>query len=146
MPHLPAHVANAFLYRAQQDGITDVTPLKIQKLVYCMHGWHLATRNAPAVGELFEAWPYGPVLSALYHEFKQYGRSRIDGYASEVDPASGEYRTLMVTPEDKEFYEVFNPVWNRYKNMSGITLIGFNARTGYAVDYCARKGRFLFVQ
>jgi uncharacterized phage-associated protein len=63
-----------------------VTPLKIQKLVYCLHGWHLATRDSPVVGELFEAWPYGPVLSSIYHEFKKNGKNSIEEYAREIDP------------------------------------------------------------
>jgi uncharacterized phage-associated protein len=130
MPHLPAHVANAFLYRAKQDGISDVTPLKIQKLVYCLHGWHLATRNAPVVGELFEAWPYGPVLSSIYHEFKKNGKNSIQEYAREIDPMTGQYRPLMVAPDNKDFYALFDPVWQRYKNMSGIALSALTHAAG----------------
>ena len=122
MPYLPAHVANTFLYRASADGISDMSPLKMQKLVYCLNGWHLATRAAPVVGELFEAWPYGPVLSSLYHEFKKFGANPIQAYASEIDPRTGQYRPLMVTPDDKSFFAIFDPVWNRYKNKSGLEL------------------------
>lgn len=122
MPYKPAHVANAFLYRAKQEGVTDVDHLKIQKLVYLLHGWFLATRDAPAIGELFEAWPYGPVLSSLYHEFKTSGRKPIDGYAVDVDPASGEKNALMVNLSDRTFYDVFDRVWQRYKKYSGTYL------------------------
>jgi len=122
MPYVPAHVANSFLYRAKQEGIRDIDPLKIQKLVYVLHGWHLATRDSPAVGERFQAWPYGPVLSSLYHEFKSSGSNAIEGYAKEIDPVSGQYRSLMISPDDKSFQEVFNAVWNRYKGMSGLQL------------------------
>ncbi len=122
MLHLPSHVANSFLHRARHEGVTDIDPLKIQKLVYVLHGWHLATRGAPAVGENFEAWPYGPVLSSLYHEFKNFGSSPITNYATEIDPASGEYKSLMVNPANRPFYEVFDRVWDRYKNLSGLQL------------------------
>lgn len=122
MPCVPAHVANSFLYRANLEGIRDIDPLKIQKLVYCLHGWHLATRGVPAVGERFQAWPYGPVLSSLYHEFKANRSNAIQGYAREIDPATGAVRVLMVNPEDKSFQEVFEAVWNRYKNLSGLQL------------------------
>lgn len=122
MPHLPAHVANSFLFKAKAEGVCDIDPLKIQKLVYCLHGWHLATRNAPAVGERFQAWPYGPVLSSLYHEFKASGSKPIEAYATEVDPISGKYRSMMVALEDASFQEVFNAVWNRYKGLNGLQL------------------------
>jgi len=122
MPYVPAHVANSFLYRGAQEGVSDIDPLKIQKLVYCLHGWYLATRNVPAVGERFQAWPYGPVLASLYHEFKSNRDSAIQGYAREIDPVTGQNRSLMVSPEDKPFQEVFNAVWNRYKGMNGLQL------------------------
>ena len=140
MPYLPAHVANTFLYRARQEGISDVDPLKIQKLVYCLHGWHLATRDAPAIGELFQAWPYGPVLSSIYHEFKQYGSAPIASYAEEIDPSSGTSRSLMVNPDDSNFYEVFNAVWNRYKNLTGLQLSALTHAEGTPWSVARQRG------
>lgn len=122
MPYVPAHVANLFLYRAKQENVCDIDALKIQKLVYFLHGWHLAARDEPAVGERFQAWPYGPVLSSLYHEFKANGANPIKEYATEVDPVSGQNRSMMVSLEDKTFQQLFDAVWNRYKNYSGLTL------------------------
>jgi uncharacterized phage-associated protein len=140
MPNLPAHVANAFLYRARQEGVADIDPLKIQKLVYCLHGWHLATRDAPAVGELFQAWPYGPVLSSLYHEFKQFGSATIANYAEEIDPNSGVSRSLMVSPNDKAFYDVFDAVWTRYKNLNGIQLSALTHADGTPWSTARQRG------
>ena len=122
MPYKPAHVANAFLYRARQEGIGDMDKLKIQKLVYVQHGWFLATRDAPAVGELFEAWPYGPVLSSLYREFRAAGKQPIQGYAKDIDPETGEIKIYVVNRGDRYFYDVFDLVWDRYKKMSGLKL------------------------
>lgn len=42
MAQYPAYkVGNSFLYLAW-DEEEDVTPMKLQKLVYIAHGWHLA--------------------------------------------------------------------------------------------------------
>ncbi|MCY4300349.1 MAG: DUF4065 domain-containing protein, partial [Aestuariivita sp.] len=122
MPYKPTWVANAFLSSAKADGVNDIDQLKIQKLVYCLHGWYLAIRGEPVVGELYEAWPYGPVLSSLYHEFKWIGRKPIAVYATDIDPQTGEKRSLMVAKSDKDFYEVFDRVWDRYKGYTGIHL------------------------
>ena len=91
----PTWVANAFIQRAREEGV-PLDPLKLQKLVYCLHGWHLATRDAPAVGELFEAWPAGPVLSSLYQKFKKYRWRSIAEFASDIDPETGESKALTV--------------------------------------------------
>jgi len=129
MAYIPAHVANSFLFQARLEGILDIDPLKIQKLVYFLHGWHLATRDAPAVGERFQAWPYGPVLASLYHEFKSnpasqegHGANPIEGYAREIDPVSGKFRSLKISRDDIAFYDVFDRVWRRYKGMTGLSL------------------------
>jgi uncharacterized phage-associated protein len=122
MPYKPSHVANSFLYRARQEGRSDIDALKIQKLVYFFHGYYLGKKRAAGVGELFEAWPYGPVLTSLYHKFKIYGARPIEGYATDLDPNTREYRTLMIDPADSQFSDVFDRVWNQYKDLTGLAL------------------------
>lgn len=118
MPHKPTYVANSILYKARQEGI-EIRPLKMQKLMYFLHGWSLATSGHPIVGEQFEAWPYGPVLSSIYQEFKGYGAEPITDYACEFDPESGEEKKLMVSLNDTAFQQLLDSVWNKYKSFSG---------------------------
>jgi uncharacterized phage-associated protein len=118
MPHKPAHVANSILYKGRLDGV-EIRPLKMQKLMYFLHGWGLATSGEPVVGEQFEAWPYGPVLSSVYQEFKGYGSDPITEYACEFDPESGEEKRLMVSPNNAAFQSLLDSVWNKYKIFSG---------------------------
>jgi uncharacterized phage-associated protein len=139
MPYKPSHVANSFLVRAHEEGITDVDPLKIQKLVYYFHGWFLATRNIAGGGELFEAWPYGPVLPSLYRQFRANGARPIEGYAVDVDPGTGDSRALMVNPTDTMFKEVFDRVWDRYKNVSGLQLSSLTHAPGTPWDLARRR-------
>ncbi|WP_394689073.1 Panacea domain-containing protein [Hoeflea sp.] len=140
----PSWVANTFLVRAKKDGVGDVDPLKIQKLVYCLHGWNLAVRGHPAVGERFEAWPHGPVLSSLYHQFKQYDFHRIFGFAKDVDPSSGEEASVYVNPTDAAFYDVFNKVWERYKGFSGPQLSDMTHQPNTPWSY-ARKNNMQYI-
>jgi hypothetical protein len=57
----------------------------------CRHRWMLGGDGGRlAVGERFQAWPYGPVLSSLYHEFKSNSSNPIKGYAREFVPVSGQ--------------------------------------------------------
>lgn len=129
MTYKPFWVANSFLYQAKQEKMA-VDHLKLQKLVYCLHGWHLATRTKPVVGEFFEAWPYGPVLPSLYREFKMFGSDPITEYAADIDPHNGERKALMIGKDNANFYEVFERVWRRYRNLSGLQLSALTHASG----------------
>jgi uncharacterized phage-associated protein len=136
----PVWVANTFLWRAREDNVSDVTPLKVQKLVYNMQGWHLATTGVPAVGEQFEAWPKGPVLSSLYHVFKKYRWNRITELAEDIEPATGEVKALIVATSDEQFYSIFNAVWNRYKGYDGIQLSALTHAPGTPWTLARERG------
>jgi uncharacterized phage-associated protein len=59
--------------------------MKLQKLIYFAHGWHLALRNGPLIDEHIEAWEWGPVVPTVYHEFKRWGRTAIEDKAIRWD-------------------------------------------------------------
>ena len=50
----------------------DVTPLKLQKLLYYCQGYSLALTGKPAFHDKIEAWRYGPVIDSVYQEYKKY--------------------------------------------------------------------------
>ena len=72
MPFKTTDIANYFISQGGEK-IPDLTPMKLQKLIYFAHGWHLALTDKPLIDEYLEAWPYGPVAPSLYHELKIYG-------------------------------------------------------------------------
>jgi uncharacterized phage-associated protein len=69
-----AAVANAILDKAQAESPpVAIDHMKLQKLVYITHGWHLAVTGEPLIEEVVYAWPYGPVIPPLYHQLKGCG-------------------------------------------------------------------------
>jgi uncharacterized phage-associated protein len=126
--------------RARDEDVLDVDPLKIQKLVYFLHGWHLAVTGHPAVGERFEAWPHGPVLSSLYHQFKQHRCYTISTFAKDIDPITGNETELCVSPKQREFFGVFDRVWERYKNFSGQELSDMTHQPSTPWTYARKNG------
>jgi uncharacterized phage-associated protein len=58
-------VADAILKIAKEQG-KPLTPLKLMKLVYIAHGWHMAIENQDLFNNRIEAWKYGPVIPDLY--------------------------------------------------------------------------------
>jgi len=50
----------------------NLTPLKLQKLMYYADAWHMALYNSEITNEHFQAWVHGPVASSQYFRFKDY--------------------------------------------------------------------------
>lgn len=73
VPYSPNQIVNSLLSLAKKLNIDDITPMKLQKLLYFAQGWSLVNFPKPLINEFFEAWEYGPVCPSVYYEFKPYG-------------------------------------------------------------------------
>lgn len=123
-------VANRFLELAK-DADRSLDPMQVQKLVYFAHGWHLAICDEPLIKEHIEAWPYGPVVPTLFHEFKQWGSGHIGkpalreahGFSSWIshEPASLEQESTFANVLEAA-KDVIDRVWEVYGAYSGVQL------------------------
>lgn len=115
-------VANAFLQLADSEG-KEITPMKIQKLVYIAHGWALGVLGQPFITEDIQAWKYGPVIQDLYHEFKRYGSGPITDKATNVDLDSNTLKIIVDTPmlndTDTDANALVKKIWEVYGKFSG---------------------------
>ena len=113
----PLLIANNFIERGITEGY-DISPMKLQKLMYFLYRDYLNTTGDPLFSERFETWQYGPVLSQVYHAFKGYGASSIKKYYIDSDG-----NALKVNEgNNPEFARILDRVWERYKNYNGIQL------------------------
>ncbi len=55
-----------------------ITNLRLQKLLYYAQAWYLVNFGKPLFEEKIEAWQFGPVIPAVYDEFKSFGRHPIE--------------------------------------------------------------------
>jgi uncharacterized phage-associated protein len=112
-------IANYFIGKSLEENI-QITPMKLQKLIYFAHGWHLALTGNPLLKEEIEAWKYGPVISKLYHDLKVYGDSPITQPI--IDFVEGKFVPPIIPSEDIETLEILNKVWDVYKPYDGVRL------------------------
>jgi uncharacterized phage-associated protein len=104
-------IARYLLHVASSDDFAPdfLCPMRLQKILYYIQGWSLATRSRPAFAEAIEAWTYGPVVKEVYHAFKEYGNSPI----IHAQPA-------QIPNEDQDFVR---RVWQHYRQFSPYQLV-----------------------
>ena len=101
-------VANYFLTLDDEEVGELISNLKLQKLVYYAQGFHLAMMDEPLFADSIEAWAHGPVVPALYHEYKVHG-SGVIPVPSDFDPDT----------IDQETRSLLNEVYNVFGQFSG---------------------------
>lgn len=50
----------------------DITPLKLQKMLYFAQAAHLAVEDSPLFDDEIQAWNLGPVVYRVYKQFESY--------------------------------------------------------------------------
>jgi uncharacterized phage-associated protein len=74
-----------------------ITNMQLQKLLYYAQAWHLAITERPMFEAEFQAWVHGPVIPAVYGQYKQFSWRPIE--RSELGEADVE-RIKRMLPED----------------------------------------------
>jgi uncharacterized phage-associated protein len=122
MAYPPAAVANAFLDLARTSHGT-LDPMKVQKLVYFAHGWHLGRDSGPLISEPIEAWDYGPVVPTLYRDLKPYGAGAITDHVKEFEPRpEGGFRLVAPAVVDAAELSFHQRIWEVYGRLSATQL------------------------
>jgi uncharacterized phage-associated protein len=130
MPYFAAQIANEFIRRGKADAV-NVDPLKLQKLVYLAHGWHLAFLGTPLISEPVEAWRYGPVVRSLYRQFKEFGVSPI---TTEADLPKA-----PIEPIDDKSRSLLDQIWKTYGKKNGLELSMLTHEPGTAWDIIRKR-------
>ena len=111
-------VANYFV----QKGVDEKRPIdnmKVNKLVYLAHGWHLGFNGNPLIRERVEAWQYGPVVRSVYDAFKEYGKHNI---VKQADTGMGTKTDEIKNDADPETIQILDAIWNCYRERSALQL------------------------
>lgn len=136
MKTFPAIIVANYFVKKSIDEEMPISNLKVNKLVYLSHGWHLGIHKEPLIREDVEAWQFGPVVRSVYDAFKKYGKRRI------TEPA-----TTGFSEEMKEIGELadagtikfLNSIWNYYRDWSGWQLSALTHEDDSPWDITCRK-------
>lgn len=119
-------VANAFVQRALDGKLPNLSPMKLQKLMYFAQAWHIKVMpdHQPFLDDNFSRWTHGPVIPSIYHEFKAFGYNKITRPATTLSMNGGNYSANIPTiPEsDQNSWGLIDAIIQRYGNLSATTL------------------------
>jgi uncharacterized phage-associated protein len=100
--------------------------MKLQKLLYYAHSWHLAIKDGPLFEDDIEAWPWGPVVRNIYIEFKRFKASPIQGTRAKIIIKEGnnilDWRVITPYVSNQDQKQFIREVWETHKDYSGIQL------------------------
>jgi uncharacterized phage-associated protein len=113
MPKFAEVIASYFVQKSFDTGV-PLTPMKLVKLVYIAHGWHLALTDEALISEPIEAWKYGPVVRTVYHNYKHFGSGQITNKVEDFPSSDGQL------DDDKKAF--LDKIWHEYGNYSGLQL------------------------
>jgi uncharacterized phage-associated protein len=117
-------VANFILDFCERND-RPITNLALQKILYFCHVWSLVRLGRPLVKHRFEAWPLGPVLQYVYHEFKRFDQSPISSRALKFNVANGKKEVVSYS-FDNETEELLLRVVDFYSRLSSGQLVGLS--------------------
>ncbi len=124
-PTSAAAAANQFLFFGERDGIS-ITQMKLQKLLFYAHAWHLAHKGIPLFEEDFEAWPWGPVVRDIYNQTRRFGHAPVSERISHLQRVGEnplDWRFSVPPPiDDPDTREFVSAVWDSHKDYTAVQL------------------------
>jgi uncharacterized phage-associated protein len=97
-------ISNFLIARSHTHSF-ELTNLRLNKLLYFIHGWALTSRREGLIRNHFVAWEHGPVIRPVYDAFKTYGDAKITEPARYLDYISGKNKVVPyddIPPADTE--------------------------------------------
>ncbi|ELQ6036663.1 Panacea domain-containing protein [Cronobacter dublinensis] len=142
MAYSATAVANAFIEKATRGELSELTPMKLQKLLFYVQSWHLKLYNEPLFDDFFAKWRYGPVIPSLYHEVKGYGSKPITSLISNMVPTNPGYAvvTPRVSDDDVRAKVLIEKICSVYGPLKGTQLSHLTHLPGTAWSMTTTEG------
>jgi uncharacterized phage-associated protein len=122
-------ICNFLLARYDAEAY-NLTNLRLNKLLYFIHGWALTNRPNGLVRNHFEAWKLGPVIKPVFDTFKVFGEKRIQGLAQHLDYASGQKKPISYEDIARPDVDTIISVFESYTRYSTSELVALTHEAG----------------
>ena len=130
MTYSMMQIANVFIDKAINGKIDNLTPMKLQRLMFFAQSWYLRQTGNLLFDDAFARWKYGPVLPAVFQRFKPFGSNKITQKATDVNG-----HEFIINPSDAdEILNFIDEIINEYGSFTGPELSSMTQQQGTAWD------------
>ena len=136
MRALATDLCNNILARGKKEKI-DITPVKLQKLMYYTCREYVRLTGHMPIEESFEVWKYGPVIPSVYAEFCCYHAEPIKTYSKDARGKS----YMADEANNPNLLRALDAVWGAMKYMTGMQLSDKSHKKGSGWDRALRDRR-----
>ena len=130
MSYFAVSVANSIIKLAKARNITNLTPMKLQKLMYFAQFWYVKKFNKFLINDWFSRWEFGPVIPSIYHQLKYYGSNPVNNYIWLLS-ANNEAIVYMID-NNPNTWNFLNEVLDTYGHLDGTSLSAITQRDNSA--------------
>ena len=130
MSYFAVSVANSIIKLAKARNITDLTPMKLQRLMYFAQFWYVKNFEHFLINDNFVRWKFGPVIPSIYYELKNYGSMHVDSYIRQLSP-NNEAVVYMID-NNPNAWNFLNEVLDTYGHLDGTSLSAITQRDNSA--------------
>ena len=95
-----------------KPSLPEMTPLKLMKMTYIAHGWHLGLYGPSLIDEDVYAWQYGPVFKDLFKSTKRYGRNPVENVAASINE---QYPKKKMGEDQRELVKAVDEGYRKYE-------------------------------
>ena len=127
MAYSAVSVANSIIKLANDRGIRDLSPMKLQKLMYFTQFWYVKNFEHFLINDNFVRWKFGPVIPSIYYELKNYGSMHVDSYIRQLSP-NNEAVVYMIANDDDRAWQLLYKVLDKFGNLDGFELSALTHR------------------
>lgn len=110
-------IANFFIDKK----LKDLTPMKIQRLLFLSQSWNMALYNDYLIDDHFVMWKYGPVIPSLYHKIKLYKENAINAHLA-ILTNNNKIAFSFIDNKDQQTKNLLEKIYEIYGSYSGQNL------------------------
>ena len=122
MAYSAVAVANSIIKVAKNKGVNDLTPMKIQKLMYFAQFFYLKNfEDGTLIDDNFVRRRLGPIIPSLYYQLRNYGSNPVDDYIRQLSP---DYEAIvyMMSKKNSTSWDFLDQVFDKFGHLDVISL------------------------